>query len=149
MAWAGLLAAVLSGAPSTTWALLRGTDVLAATRAAGTLVPGRRRREGDVLAGLGAHVVLSAFWTLVLAAALPRRGGAAGATAGAAAGLAIAAVDLGWAGRRYPAIRALPAGPQWADHVAFGAVAGYLLGPDSRFSRAPGQDRHRHCSAVR
>lgn len=147
MARAGLAAAVISGAPSTTWAVLHGTDLLAATRAAGTLVPGRRR-EGGVLAGLAIHAVLSAFWTLVLAAVLPRRGGAAGAAAGAAAGLGIAAVDLGWAGRRYPAIRALPAGPQWADHVAFGAVAGYLLGPAGGLSSVTGHHRRRR-SAVR
>ena len=40
------------------------------------------------------------------------------------AGLGIAALDLIVLGRRFPAIAALPQGPQWADHVAFGAVLG-------------------------
>ena len=124
---AALAAAVLSGAPSTAWSLATGADVLAAARAAGTLLPGRRHGRGGLVAGLAAHAVLSVLWTAVLAALLPRRGRLAGAVSGAAAGLAIAAVDLGWAGSRFPAVRALPAGPQWADHVAFGAVAGALL----------------------
>jgi hypothetical protein len=46
----------------------------------------------------------------------------------AAAGLAIAALDLGIARRRYPAIAALDQFPQWLDHVAFGVVAGRCLG---------------------
>jgi hypothetical protein len=51
---------------------------------------------------------------------------------GAAAGAAIAALDLGLvvhgpAGRRWPLIRALPVWPQVADHVAFGAIAGAAL----------------------
>lgn len=46
---------------------------------------------------------------------------------GAAAGLAIAALDLGLIGRRVPAVAALPQAPQWADHVAFGAAVGAVL----------------------
>lgn len=127
VAVAGLTAGVVSGIPSTTWAVLAGHDVLAATRAAGTLVPGRRG-GGGVLPGLAAHTVIAAFWTVVLAALLPRRGGAVGVATGACAGVAIAAVDLGLVARRHPAVRSLPQLPQWADHVAFGAVAGALLG---------------------
>lgn len=121
---AGAVAAVVSGIPSTVYALLAGDDVWAATRAAGTLLPGRRNRPG-VAAGLIAHVAVSAFWTCVLAAATSRH--RLGAGGGAAAGLAIAALDLGIAARAYPAVRALPHGPQILDHLVFGAVTGALL----------------------
>jgi hypothetical protein len=40
-------------------------------------------------------------------------------------------------GRRVPRVRALPLLPQLADHVLFGAVAGYVLG------------RRRHRTVVR
>jgi hypothetical protein len=51
---------------------------------------------------------------------------------GLAGGAAIAALDLGLLahgpiGRRWPLIRALPVGPQVADHLAFGAIAGAVL----------------------
>ncbi len=124
VAFAAAVAGTLSGAPSTAWALVRGRSVLESTRAAGTLIPGRRHRP-SLVAGAAVHVVISTFWTAVLAAAAARRpirmAGAAGA------GLAIAAVDLGVIGRRYPAIRALPTVPQWLDHAAFGAVVATTL----------------------
>lgn len=118
---AAAVAAVVGGIPSTAHTLLTGGDVLAATRAAGTLVPGRRDRPG-VAAGLVAHLLISAGWTGVLASARCR-----GVTRGAVAGLAIAVLDLGVAARAYPAVRALPRTPQLADHLVFGAVAGALL----------------------
>jgi hypothetical protein len=121
---AGAVAAVVSGIPSTAHALFTGGDVLAATRAAGTLLPGRRTRPG-VAAGLIAHVIVSAAWTGVLAArARHHRLGVGG---GALAGLGIAALDLGIAARAYPAVRALARGPQILDHLVFGAVIGALL----------------------
>jgi len=46
---------------------------------------------------------------------------------GAAAGLAIAALDLGIIGRRVGAIRALEQLPQWLDHVAYGLAVGAVL----------------------
>jgi hypothetical protein len=70
------------------------------------------------------HLGISLAWTLVL-----DRAGIRGARRGAVAGLAIAALDLGLAGRRVPRIRELPVGPQLADHAAFGAIAGRLLQP--------------------
>jgi len=121
---AGAIAAVVSGVPSTTHALLTGHDVLAATRAAGTLLAGRRDRPG-VTAGLVADLLVSTFWTAVLAAIARRH--RLGALRGASAGLVIAALDLGVAGRAYPAVRALPHAPQVLDHLVFGAVAGVLL----------------------
>ncbi|WP_233225954.1 hypothetical protein [Amycolatopsis sp. CA-126428] len=121
---AGAVAAVVSGIPSTAHALLTGGDVLAATRAAGTLLPGLRGRPG-VAAGLVAHVIVSAAWTGVLTAIA--RHHRLGAGRGALAGLAIAALDLGIAARAYPAVRALARGPQILDHLVFGAVLGVLL----------------------
>jgi hypothetical protein len=127
-----VLAAVVSGVPSTVSALVRGDDVLAATRAAGTLVPGRRDRPG-LVAGVLAHAVLSLWWGVVLTRVVRRLGG--GAVTGALAGAVVAAFDLGVVGRRYPAIRALPSVPQWADHLVFGAVVGGTV-PACRCTRS-------------
>jgi len=59
---------------------------------------------------------------------------------GAAAGLAIAALDLGVIGRRFPRIRALSQAPQVADHLAFGALVGAVV---SRRRRAGSGQRRR------
>ena len=124
---AGAVAGVFSGAPSTLHALVTGRDPLAAAEAAGNLLlPAASSRTRLLLAGAAAHAALSLAWGSVLAVALPRH--RTGVAWGAAAGLAIAALDLGVVGRRFPLIRALPAGPQVADHLAFGAVAGAVLG---------------------
>ena len=109
-------AAVLSGAPSTAWAVVTGGDPLAAPRAAGTLVPGFRDEPG-LLRGLLAHAAVSLVWGVPVNALCRRR------WQGALAGVAIAALDLGVVARRYPAVRALPTVPQLADHVAFGILA--------------------------
>jgi hypothetical protein len=127
-----VVAAVVSGVPSTVVALVRRDDLLGATRAAGTLVPGRRGRPG-VIAGLAVHAVLSLWWGAVLTAVVRRFGG--GAVTGAVGGAAVAAFDLGVVGRRYPAIRALPSAPQWADHLVFGAVVGGTV-PACRCTRS-------------
>ena len=122
---AGAVAALLSGAPSTLHALATRTRPLEATLAAGTLLAPRARRPGVLLlAALPVHVALSLGWALLLAAVLPRRRTVAWATL---AGLAIAALDLGVVGRRYPRIRALPPVPQLLDHVAYGATVGVVL----------------------
>jgi hypothetical protein len=122
----GAVAAVLSGLPSTVHALATGKDVLASTRAAGSLVPQVKNR---LLAGILAHVAISAFWTAILATVDQHR--KLGMTGGAAAGLAIAALDLKLIARDYPEIRDLPQVPQWVDHVAFGALVGGLLTRDA------------------
>jgi hypothetical protein len=142
---AGAIAAVVSGIPSTVHALLTGADVLAATKAAGTLVPGRRHRPG-VAAGLIAHVVVSAAWTGVLAAIA--RHGRLGAGGGAVAGLVIAALDLGIAARAYPAVRALPRGPQILDHLVFGAVTGALLDRPERTDQGTTSTTSPGCSEL-
>lgn len=120
-----LRAAVLSGLPSTTWSILRGDDPLAATRAAGALLlPDEQRPVRLAGAGLLVHLAVSAGWLFVMDAALPERRRVAW---GAAAGLVIAALDLGLAhacaAPRFAAIRRLPVGPQVLDHVAFGVAA--------------------------
>jgi hypothetical protein len=118
---AGAVAAACGGVPSTLYALATGGDLLQATRAAATLVPGRR----GVVAGAAVHVVVSAGWTAALAAVDRRH--RLGLLGGGVAGLLIAALDLEVVGRSYPAIDSLPRLPQWLDHVAFGAIVGALL----------------------
>ncbi len=121
---AGLWGAALSGAPSTLHALATGRDPLEATRAAGTILrPEEDRTLPLVLAAAPLHLTLSLGWAFAL-----ERSGARGAVRGALAGLAICALDLGLVGRRFPRIRALPLAPQVADHVAYGAVVGLVLG---------------------
>ena len=120
---AGAWAAVLSGVPSTLHALATGRDPLEATKAAGSiLLPGERRTLPLVAAAVPVHLALSLGWALVLA-----RLGVRGPLSGAAAGLAIAALDLGVAGRAVPRVQALPLGPQLLDHAAFGAIVGARL----------------------
>jgi hypothetical protein len=125
---AGAWAAVLSGVPSTLHALVTGRDPLEATKAAGSIVlPRETRTPALVAAAVPVHVALSLGWALVL-----QRTRVRGAAQGAAAGLAIAALDLGVVGRRYPLLRGLPVAPQLADHLAYGAVAGNVLARRSR-----------------
>jgi hypothetical protein len=116
-------AAVLSGAPSTLHALATGRDPLAATAAAGSiLLPHETSRIRLVAAAVPVHVAVSLGWTLAL-----DRAGVRTARVGALAGLAIAALDLGVAGRCFPRVRALPLLPQLADHALIGAIAARLL----------------------
>jgi hypothetical protein len=129
---AGAVAGLLSGAPSTVHALLTGRDPLAAALAAGNLLLRADAGPGALLlAGGIAHVAISLGWGTVLAMAV-RRTSLSPVAVGLAGGAAIAAVDLGLLahgpiGRRWPLIRALPVGPQVADHLAFGAIAGAVL----------------------
>jgi hypothetical protein len=117
---AGLAGAALSGVPSTAHALLTRADPLEGARAAGTLLLPRETRTLPLLASATvAHLGLSLGWAVVLRAVLPARRRAAW---GALGGLAIAALDLGVIGRRFPRIHALPLLPQVADHIAFGVV---------------------------
>ena len=123
---AGAVAALLSGAPSTLHALATRTSPLEATLAAGTLLAPSRTSSRTVLllAAVPVHLALSFGWALLLAAVLPRRRTVAWGTL---AGLAIAALDLGVIGRRFPRIRALAPVPQVLDHVAYGATVGAVL----------------------
>lgn len=121
---AGAVAAAVSGAPSTVHAVAAGRDPLEATVAAGSLLLPRERRRGRLLlAAAPVHLAISLGWALVLSRALRRPSVAQGV----AAGLAIAALDLGVVGRRFPRIRALPLVPQLADHAAYGAAVAAVL----------------------
>jgi drug/metabolite transporter superfamily protein YnfA len=116
-------AAALSGIPSTLHALATGRDPLEAALAAGAvLLPNEQSRGRLLAAAVPVHLALSLAWTLAL-----DRAGVRTARAGALAGLAIGALDLGIAARAFPRVRALPLGPQLADHAAFGAIAASLL----------------------
>jgi hypothetical protein len=122
---AGAVAAIVSGAPSTTHALLSGLNPIEASLAAGTLLlPGEQRPSRLLPAALVAHGALSLGWAVVLAATLPARRTLEWSVL---AGLAIAALDLGVVGRRYPRIRALPLAPQVLDHVAYATTVGALV----------------------
>jgi hypothetical protein len=122
---AGGVAAVVSGAPSTLHALVTGRDPLAATLAAGSLLlPRETRSERLLLAAIPVHVAISLGWGLALARVLPRRPSLA---AGAVAGIAVAALDLGLVGPRFARFRALPRGPQLVDHVAYGITVAAVL----------------------
>jgi hypothetical protein len=125
---ATLLAATLSGLPSTLYALvkqrsLRSAAVSAydATRAAGTLLPPGRPGFGR---GVVAHLAISMLCAETLARTLPRDHRAEW---GAAAGLVIGVVNVAVIGKSFPAISDLPLVPQLADNVMFGAVFAALL----------------------
>ena len=139
---AGVVAALVSGVPSTIHALWRGDDLLEASLAAGTLLLPREERRGPLLVAAGAaHAGLSLGWSLVLERLLPARATLRWSAVG---GLAIAALDLGVVGRRLPRIRALPLLPQVADHLAFALTVGAVV----RRRRAARTRRHRPISAV-
>jgi hypothetical protein len=122
---AGLVAAAVSGAPSTLITLARREDVLMGARGAGTLLlPHERRTLPLLAAAVPVHLALSVGWAAVLDRTLPR--GREPVT-GILGGLAIAALDLGVIGRRLPTIRSLPQGRQWADHAAYGLAVGVVL----------------------
>jgi hypothetical protein len=122
---AGLVAGLVSGAPSTVYSLAAGRDPLEATLAAGSMIHPREHRRGRlIVAAIPVHFFLSAMWGVVLAAILPRN---RPWVAGTAAGLAIGAFDLILLGRFFPRIRAIPAAPQFADHVAYEIVLANCL----------------------
>jgi hypothetical protein len=122
---AGAVAALISGTPSTTHALLTARPPLDGALAAGSLLLPNEQRPGRLLlAAVPVHLALSLGWALALAAVLPRRWTVA---CGALAGLGIAALDLGFIGRRFPRIRALPQAVQVADHLAYGGTVAAVL----------------------
>jgi hypothetical protein len=131
---AGLIAAAASGIPSTLWTLVRGGDVLAGGKAAGALLlPNEQRSVPLLAAAVPVHLGLSLGWAVVLEELMPTR---REPLYGAAAGLAIAALDLGVIGRRIDAMRSLEQPPQWLDHLAYGVSVGVVL-RSRRQRRAP------------
>jgi hypothetical protein len=122
---AGAVAAVVSGVPSSVYALATGRSSTEGTLAAGSLLLPREQRPAVLAAAaVPVHLTLSLGWAFVIEALLPRRHAVVW---GALAGLGIAALDLGVIGRRHPRIRALPQPPQVADHLAYGATVGLVL----------------------
>lgn len=126
---------MLSGVPSTAWAIVRRQDPLAPTRAAGRLLlPDTTDQVALLTSAAAAHGALSLAWTAVLRR-LP-----GGPFHSACYGAAIAALDLGSAhvirGRHLAPIADLPVVPQLADHVAFAVIArAAVSGPDTREGR--------------
>ena len=122
---AGAVAAAVSGAPSTLVTLAKGEDVLMGARGAGAIALPREDRTLPLLAAaVPVHLALSVGWAVVLDRLIPPGAELPGGLAG---GLAIAALDLGVIGRRIAAVRDLPQGRQWADHVAYGLAVGATL----------------------
>ena len=122
---AGAVAAAVSGAPSTLVTLAKREDVLMGARGAGAIALPREDRTLPLLAAaVPVHLALSVGWAAVLDRLIPPGAELPGGLAG---GLAIAALDLGVIGRRIAAVRDLPQGRQWADHVAYGLAVGATL----------------------
>lgn len=122
---AGLAGAVFSGIPSTAHALATGADPLEGGRAAGSmLLPREQRTPVLMMAAIAVHLSMSTGWAFVLARTLPSGRARRWAPA---AGLGIAALDLGVIGRRFPRIDALPVAPQVADHLAYAWTVGAML----------------------
>lgn len=121
---AGGWAAVLGAIPSTVYGLATG-QVSEPTLAAGSmLLPKERRRSTLALAAVPVHLGLSFGWGVIASLILPKRSTAAW---GVALGAAIAALDLGVIGPRFPRINSLPPLPQVADHLAYGLAVGLVL----------------------
>src|SRR5581483_4011395 len=116
-----LVASVLSGGPSMMHALWTSRSparviryALDATRAIGTLVPPGRP---GLVTGVAVHGVISLAAGEALGVVVPEHRSVVWA---GLVGLVMGAVNVGIIGRRYPAIRSLPLGPQLADNMAFG-----------------------------
>jgi len=96
-----------------------------ATRAAGAmLIPASSTDRELFFAAALAHAGVSLFWTLVLVRWLPHRHTLMWALVALAC---LAVLDLRVIGRLFPEIFALPFWPQFADHLAFGAVLGGVI----------------------
>ena len=119
--FAWLLATLLSGIPSTVYALITGGDVLEATRAAGAMVG----RPDSIAAAALVHACVSLFWALILWLVLPYRHTFIWALLASAA---IALLDLKMiAPVFFPEVAALAFWPQFADHMMWGATLGGAL----------------------
>lgn len=111
---------MLSGLPSTAWALITGGDVLEPTRAAGSmLLPGETSSARLVAAATIVHPAVSALWSVILWRLLPRRAALEWALLAA---VLIALLDLELiAPAFFPRVAALDFWPQLADHLMWGA----------------------------
>jgi hypothetical protein len=124
--YAWLIATVLSGLPSTLYALLTGADPTAPTRAAGAmLLPSETSFPALFAAAALVHGTVSLFWAVLLWVALPYRHTTLWALLAAAA---IAFLDLRLiAPVFFPEVAALDFWPQFADHLMWGACVGLTL----------------------
>jgi hypothetical protein len=131
--WAWLAATVLSGIPSTAYALATGGDPTEATRAAGAmLISSASSLPKLMLAAAIVHSAISLFWAVILTLLLPNRHVALWAVV---AGGLIAFLDLRLiAPRLFPEVAALAFWPQFADHLMWGISLGAVL-QWRRFSR--------------
>jgi hypothetical protein len=121
LVYAWLLATVLSGIPSTVWALLTGRDPLEPTRAVGAMVS----MPDSIAAAAVVHVCVSLFWSVLLWLVLPYRLTTLWALLASAA---IAFLDLRLiAPVFFPEVAALDFWPQFADHLTWGACVGLAL----------------------
>jgi hypothetical protein len=119
--YAWLLATLLSGLPSTLYALLTGGDPMEATHAAGAMLG----PPGSIAAAAFVHAAVSLFWASMLWLALPSRHTTLWALAASAA---IALLDLRIiAPAFFPEVAALAFWPQFADHLMWGACVGLVL----------------------
>lgn len=99
--------------------------MMEATRAAGAmLIPASSSDRELFFAAALVHGAVSLFWTVVLVPVLPRRHTVAWAMLALAL---IAVLDLRVIGQLFPEILALAFWPQFADHLAFGALLGGVL----------------------
>ena len=123
---AGGAATLLSGLPSTLYALYRREDVSEATRAAGAMLisPASSMLELFQAAAV-VHVAVSFLWAAPLVRFLPARHVVIGAIAGA---IAIGVFDLRViAPLMFPEVARLAFWPQMADHAMWGASLGVAL----------------------
>jgi hypothetical protein len=121
-----LLATLLSGIPSTVYALVTGGDPTEATRAAGSMLLPLETDFGKLLAAAAlVHGLVSLFWAVVLWVALPARHTMLWALA---TSVAIALIDLRViAPALFPEVAALAFWPQLADHLMWGACIGFVF----------------------
>ena len=124
--WAWLAATVLSGLPSTLYALATGADATEPTRAAGAmLLPGETSLAKLVAGAAVVHCAVSLFWATVLWLVLPARHLVFWSMLASAA---IAVLDLRIIAPAYfPEVAALEFWPQFADHLMWGACFGAVL----------------------
>jgi hypothetical protein len=123
-AW--LAATVLSGLPSTLYALITGSDVTEATRAAGAMLISPDSSVAQLFAEAAiVHSAISFFWTSILTLILPRRRTVFWALV---ISVFIAVLDLRIiAPMMFPEVARLVFWPQFADHLMWGASVGITL----------------------
>ena len=124
--YAWLLATLLSGIPSTVYALLSGGDPTEATRAAGAMLLRPEASFAKLFAAAAmVHAAVSLFWAVLLWLALPHRKTMLWALLGS---VAIAVLDLRViAPAFFPEVAALDFWPQFADHLMWGACVGFAF----------------------